>query len=129
MIPEQIIAAYVAVKPSDVIAIKTTPTRPFPGPEIVTKLPPRTETMTPPTIAVMTPAIGGASLAMASPRPNGSAIRLTTKPENIFFGSAFINPPSEDSFDFIVRLKHLLVIQLKYVQYHEETNGPKKSFC
>ena len=36
MIPEQIIAAYVAVNPSVVMAINTTPTNPFPGPEIVT---------------------------------------------------------------------------------------------
>ena len=51
---------------------------------LVTKLPPRIETITPPTIAVITPAIGGASLAIASPRPRGNAIRLTTNPENMF---------------------------------------------
>jgi hypothetical protein len=32
--------------------------------------------------------MGGASLAIANPSPNGRAIRLTTKPEKTFFGSA-----------------------------------------
>ena len=109
------------------MATNTTPTKPFPGPEMVTKLPPKIETITPPTIAVMTPAIGGASLAIANPNPRGSAIRLTTKPENMFLGKAFINPTNEFSF-LIGQLIHRLVIQLKYVRYRVEINGPKMSF-
>ena len=108
--------------------IKTTPTKPFPGPEMVTKLPPKIETIIPPTIAVITPAIGGASLAIANPKPNGSAIRLTTKPENIFLGKAFTSPTNEASFVLIVQLIHRLVIQLKCVQYREEISDPKTSF-
>jgi hypothetical protein len=38
----------------------------------------------------MIPEMGGASLASANPRPSGSAIRDTTKPEKIFFGNALI---------------------------------------
>ena len=47
--------------------------------------PPKTEQTIPPTIDAITPAIGGASEAMASPRPSGSATRDTTNPEKIFF--------------------------------------------
>ena len=110
------------------MATKTTPTKPFPGPEMVTKLPPKTETIIPPTMAVMTPAIGGASLAIANPNPNGSAIRLTTKPENIFLGKSFMNPRKEVSFVFIGQLIHRLVIQLKYILCRAEKRGPKTSF-
>jgi hypothetical protein len=45
------------------------------------------DTITPPTMAVITPAIAGASLAIASPKPSGRAIKLTTNPENTFLGS------------------------------------------
>jgi len=39
----------------------------------------------------MIPEMGGASEAIASPNPSGKAIKETTKPEKIFFGSAFAN--------------------------------------
>ena len=39
-------------------------------------------------MAAMTPAMGGASEAMASPRPRGSATRDTTKPAKMFLGNA-----------------------------------------
>ena len=52
--------------------------------------PPKTEQTIPPTIDAITPAIGGASEAMASPRPSGSATRDTTNPEKIFFGRELI---------------------------------------
>ena len=48
--------------------------------------PPRIETITPPEMAEIIPAMGGASEAMASPSPSGRAIRETTKPEKMFFG-------------------------------------------
>ena len=86
------------------------------------------ETITPPTMAVITPAIGGASLAIANPSPKGSAIRLTTNPENMFLGKSFINPTKDVSFVFIGQLIHRLVIQLKYALYHVEKHGPKMSF-
>ena len=79
-------------KPNVATATNMTPTSPLPGPEMVTLLPPRIETKTPPTTAAITPAIGGASLAIARPSPNGSAIRLTTKPLKIFLGNALKNP-------------------------------------
>ena len=84
--------------------------------------------MTPPIIAVITPAMGGASLAMARPSPRGSAIRLTTNPENIFFGNVFTNPLNDGFFGLIVQLIRLLVVQLKYAQCRVEINGPKSSF-
>ena len=93
--------------PNVVIAIRTTPTSPFPGPVIVTLLPPKMDTSIPPTTAVIIPDIGGASLAIASPKPRGSAIRLTTNPEKIFRGSVLKKLFMEFSFGLIVRLKHL----------------------
>jgi hypothetical protein len=65
---------------------RTTITRPFPGPVMVRCDPPNTETTIPPAMAAMIPAIGGASEAMAKPRPKGKAIRETTKPEKMFLG-------------------------------------------
>jgi hypothetical protein len=53
-------------------------------------LPPNIDTIIPPTTAVIIPAIGGASLAIAKPKPKGNAIRLTTKPEKMLFGNALI---------------------------------------
>ena len=63
---------------------------PLPGPVIVTLEPPRIDTRIPPTTAAIIPEIGGASLAIASPSPSGRAIRETTNPEKIFFGSEWI---------------------------------------
>jgi hypothetical protein len=50
--------------------------------------PPRTATTVPPTTAPIIPEIGGIPEAIASPSPKGRAIKDTTKPENIFAGSA-----------------------------------------
>ena len=66
------------------IAANKTITKPFPGPAIVTCEPPKTETIRPPATAAIIPASGGASDAMARPKPNGNAIKETTNPENIF---------------------------------------------
>ena len=73
------------------MAPNRTITKPFPGPVIVTLEPPKRETTIPPTTAAIIPEIGGASLANANPRPKGSAIRDTTKPENKFLGSEPMN--------------------------------------
>ena len=48
--------------------------------------PPKIETITPPAMAEIIPAIGGASEAMARPSPSGRAISETTNPEKMFFG-------------------------------------------
>ena len=111
--------------PRVVIATSSTPTKPFPGPEMVTWLPPKIDTSSPPTTAAIIPEIGGASLAMASPSPKGSAIKLTTNPEKIFFGSALKNAWMLLFLELIVQLIYLWATPLKYVLYHEETSGPK----
>ena len=72
--------------PSVVIAARITTTNPFPGPVIVTLEPPIKETTIPPTMAAITPEIGGAPEAKANPKPNGSAIKETTKPANKLLG-------------------------------------------
>ena len=64
-------------------------TNPFPGPAMVTCEPPKIETTTPPATAAIIPAKGGASDAIASPKPRGKKIRETTKPENRFLGRLF----------------------------------------
>jgi hypothetical protein len=46
-------------------------------------------------MAEITPAIGGASEANANPRHNGNAIKDTTKPEKIFWGSVLTKNPME----------------------------------
>jgi hypothetical protein len=61
-------------------------TRPFPGPVMVRCDPPNIDTTIPPAMAAIIPAIGGASEAMAKPRPKGKAIKETTKPEKMFLG-------------------------------------------
>ncbi len=101
---------------------------PFPGPVMVTWLPPKTATTIPPTTAAIIPEMGGASLAMANPNPNGNAIRLTTKPENIFLGMDLKKPFRLFFLGLIAGLVHRLVIRLKYVLCHAEINGPKRSF-
>ena len=53
--------------------------------------PPKIEQIIPPTIEAITPAIGGASEAIARPKPRGRATRETTNPEKIFFGSELKN--------------------------------------
>ncbi len=80
-----------ASSPNVVTATNRTPTIPLPGPVMVTWLPPKNETNSPPTTAVIIPAIGGISLAIANPNPKGSAIKLTTNPEKIFLGSVAKN--------------------------------------
>ena len=55
-------------------------------------------------------------------------IKGAPKKENMFFGKALTNPINEVSFVLIAQLIHLLVIQLKYVQYRVEISGPKTSF-
>ena len=121
-------AIYALSIPKAVIAMSKTPTNPFPGPTIVIWLPPIIETIIPPTTAAIMPAMGGASLAMANPNPKGKAIRLTTKPENMFLGNTLKKSFMLFFFGLIVKLEHLLVVRLKYVLYHVETNGPKRSF-
>ena len=69
----------------------TATTNPFPGPAIVTCVPPKIETIKPPTTAEIIPAMGGAPEANASPKPIGRAIRETTKPAKILAGSCFTN--------------------------------------
>ena len=64
-------------------------TKPLPGPAMVTYEPPKTETTIPPATAEIIPANGGASEAIARPKPKGNAIKETTKPENTFCGSVF----------------------------------------
>jgi hypothetical protein len=55
--------------------------------------PPKMATTIPPQMAEITPAIGGASEANANPRHNGNAIKDTTKPEKIFWGSVLTEKP------------------------------------
>jgi hypothetical protein len=57
--------------------------------------PPKMATTIPPQMAEITPAIGGASEANANPRHNGNAIKDTTKPEKIFWGSVLMKSPME----------------------------------
>ena len=71
------------------MAASNTITNPFPGPAMVTCEPPKIETTTPPATAAIIPASGGASDAIASPKPRGKAISETTKPENRFLGRLF----------------------------------------
>ena len=69
----------------------TTTTKPFPGPVIVTLEPPKIAVTIPPIIAAIIPEIGGAPEAKAKPKPNGNAIKETTKPEKIFLGISLAN--------------------------------------
>ena len=106
--------------PSVVMAARITTTKPFPGPVMVTFDPPNKATTVPPTTAAIIPEIGGAPEAKANPNPKGSAIKETTKPENRFVG---ISPRKvlKVLFGFIIlQLIHLLVIQIKYIQYRVE---------
>jgi hypothetical protein len=73
------------------MADRITITRPFPGPVMVRCDPPRIETTIPPAMAAIIPAIGGASEAIAKPKPKGNAINETTNPEKIFLGRSPIN--------------------------------------
>jgi hypothetical protein len=95
IIPEITMAANVYRKPCCmsplprvVIAAKITTTKPFPGPVIVTLEPPIKDTTVPPTMAAIMPEMGGAPEAKAKPKPNGSAIKETTKPANKFWGTS-----------------------------------------
>jgi hypothetical protein len=54
--------------------------------------PPRIATTAPPTTAAIIPEIGGIPEAIAKPKPRGSAIRETTKPENILAGKEPTHP-------------------------------------
>ena len=63
---------------------KRTMTNPFPGPAMVTCEPPNKATTIPPATAAIIPESGGASEAMASPKPKGKAISETTKPAKTF---------------------------------------------
>ena len=87
---------------------------------MVTLEPPITEVITPPTMAAIIPDIGGAPDARAKPNPRGSAINETTKPENKFFGSSPKKVLKVFFLFIILRLKHLLVIRIRYTLYHEE---------
>ena len=111
--------------PKTVIADKITTTRPFPGPVMVTLEPPIKETTIPPTIAAIIPEIGGAPEAKASPKPKGRAIRETTKPEKRFLGISPMNVFRVFFLFIILQLKHLLVIQIIYIQYHVEKFYPE----
>ena len=66
--------------PSVVMAPNVTTAKPFPGPVMVTKDPPRCATKIPPITAEIKPAIAGAPEARASAIEIGKATRETTKP-------------------------------------------------
>jgi hypothetical protein len=111
--PEKIIAAkaykYPSCKfplPKTVMAPKTATTKPFPGPVIVTFPPPNTETIIPPTIAEITPEIGGAPEAIANPKPRGKATNETTKPANKLEGID-LNRAITDRFDIKLNIHKL----------------------
>ena len=72
------------------IEYNKTITKPLPGPVIVNCDPPKTATTIPPTTDAITPETGGASDAIASPRPRGSATKDTTNPANKFLGISFM---------------------------------------
>ena len=68
--------------PSSLTAPRAMTMSPAAGPLIVSSALPRNETITPPMMAVITPAIGGKPLAIEIPRHSGSAIKNTSEPDN-----------------------------------------------
>ena len=78
------------------MAESNTITKPFPGPVMVNCEPPNKATTDPPTIAAITPAIGGASEAIARPSPKGKATSETTKPAKRFLGKSLTKERTAD---------------------------------